>query len=340
MQNTSGSATSDRYRFYMPCAKDASRLARFFTMRPCRACESGWLDFFIWAEYYRVRYTVMDDRALLIVMKSGDEYFAALPYCTEEDLPHYFGVLRDFFNDVLEQPFKIYLADEEGVNALKLAENDDYVVREEPDFRDYIYDAEAMRTLAGRKLQKKRNLINHFLQEYEGRWEYRTLVCEDRDTVIRFLDEWFPNEKTADEEAEETLCYEREGLMSVLTDCEEMDLHAGGIFIDGELKAFTLGTYNPREEMAIVSVEKADPDIPGLYQLINREFITHAFPGAKLVNREDDMGLPGLRHAKESYKPVAYEKKYMVVQKCFRGRRVDTTDPYEESIAGREMEEA
>ena len=112
----------------MPCAKDASRLARFFTMRPCRACESGWLDYFIWAEYYRVRYTVVDDRALLFVMKSGDEYFAALPYCAEEDLPHYFDVLRDFFNDVLEQPFKIYLADEEGVNALRLCENDDYVV--------------------------------------------------------------------------------------------------------------------------------------------------------------------------------------------------------------------
>ena len=69
--------------------------------------------------------------------------------------------------------------------------------------------------------------------------------------------------------------------------------------------------------MAIIDIEKADPDIVGLYQMINREFLIHEFPEAELVNREDDVGLPGLRRAKLSYYPVGYARKYKLVQKDF-----------------------
>ena len=320
-------------KFKSPKPADSQKLVPFFTLRPCKACESGWVDYFIWSEYYRVRYEVADDKALLIIMKSlENEYFAALPYCTEADLPYYFEELKTFFNEVLGQPFKIFLADEEGVKALGLRENTEYVVREEEDFRDYIYDAQELRTLPGRKFQKKRNLIHKFLKTYEGRWEYRTLCCSYRDEILAFLDSWFPNHEDEGADGSGELVFERDGLRTILIDCCFMNYRCGGIYIDGAMKAFSLGTYNAREEMACISVEKADPAIDGLYQLINREFITHEFPEAKLVNREDDMGLPGLRQAKLSYNPVMFERKYMIVQKDFEGRRVDTTDPYEEEV--------
>ena len=320
-------------KFEIPRPEDAKHLRKYFTMRPCRACESGWIDFFIWADYYRVRYHAVEDEALLVIMKNEREYFAALPYCAEEKLPEYFELLKRFFNDVLEQAFKIYLADEEGVMALRLKENPEYIVREEADFRDYIYDAEELRTLPGRKFQKKRNLINKFCKEYEGRWSYRTLQCADRAEILSFLNEWFPNHAEADADGATTLRFERDGLTGVLQDCCHLTYRIGGIMIDGRLRAFSLGTYNAREEMACISVEKADPEIPGLYQLINREFLLHEFPEAKIVNREDDMGLPGVRQAKLSYNPVAFENKYMVVQKEFRGEAVEIFDPFEDEVA-------
>jgi hypothetical protein len=89
----------------------------------------------------------------------------------------------------------------------------------------------------------------------------------------------------------------------------------GGIFIDGRLQALSMGTLNERENMAVISVEKANPDYPGIYQVINQEFLLHEFPEAKLINREDDMGHPGLRKAKESYHPVGYARKFLVLQK-------------------------
>lgn len=89
----------------------------------------------------------------------------------------------------------------------------------------------------------------------------------------------------------------------------------GGITIDGKLAAFSIGMLNPRENMAVIGIEKADPDINGLYQMINREFLLHEFPEAELINREDDAGVPGLRRAKMSYKPLMFENRFRITEK-------------------------
>ena len=72
--------------------------------------------------------------------------------------------------------------------------------------------------------------------------------------------------------------------------------------------------------------------MPGIYQVINQEFLIHEFPKAKIVNREDDMGLQGLRRAKESYNPIGFARKYMVLQKDFQGYEKYLTDKYEEEV--------
>ena len=320
-------------QFFEPKPKNAKDIIPFFSLRSFKACESGWIDYFIWSKYYLVRYKIADEKALLIVMKNlNNEYFAALPYCLVEDLPYYFEELKRFFNDFLKLPFKIFLADEEGVEALSLKSNPDYVVVEEEDFKDYIYDADSLRRLAGRALQKKRNLVNRFMRDYEGRWEYISLSQSDKDEVLEFLDNWFPNHLDEHEDADRELVFERDGIRTVLKAKEQMDYKIGGIRIDGVLKGITLATYNFLEEMVCISVGKADPTITGLYQTMNKEFLTNEFPDAKLVNFEDDMGLAGLRKSKLSYNPIMYARKYMVVQKYFNGQKVDLVDPYEDEV--------
>ena len=131
---------------------------------------------------------------------------------------------------------------------------------------------------------------------------------------------------------EETLEYEIKGIHEVLQNCFTIDHYIGGIFIDGKLEAFSIGAYNPREEMASISIEKGNPNVPGIYQVINQEFLLHEFPQAKLVNREDDMGLQGLRKAKESYNPIGFARKYMVLQKDFQGYEKYLTDKYEKDV--------
>ena len=128
----------------------------------------------------------------------------------------------------------------------------------------------------------------------------------------RFLDLW--REQKGDN-VEEHLDYEVKGIHEILKNCSSLSIRMGGIYIDGNLEAFTIGSYNAREDMAIIHIEKANPEIRGLYQFINQQFLIHEFADTSLVNREDDLGLEGLRKAKLSYNPIGYARKYQVIQR-------------------------
>ena len=171
-------------------AEDMKVLAPYFGLRPNKTCDSVPLDSFIWRKYYHVRYAIHENKALLWLMKEDGVMHSAMPLCKEEDLKKYFDMTVEYFNQVLHIPFKIYLADEEAVEFLHLKESEDFVVTEQEDLKDYLYDGEAMRKLSGKKLHKKKNHLNAFLKEYEGRYEFRRLCCSDRDDVWRFLDRW------------------------------------------------------------------------------------------------------------------------------------------------------
>lgn len=297
-------------------AEDISQIAQFYALRPNKTCDSVYLDSFIWREYYHVKYAVSDGKALQFLMEKDGEPFSAMPMCKQEDLLHYFEELRDYFNQVLKKPLRIFLGDEEAVRFLNL-DPAQYEVREEVDLKDYLYDAQAMRTLSGKKLHKKKNHLNSFLREYEGRYEFRALCCSDRDDVLEFLDNWWENKVEA-AEYERQLDYEVMGIHDILKNCSLLNVRMAGVFIDGKLKAFTIGTYNVLEKMAVIHIEKADPGINGLYQFINQQFLIHEYPeDLVLVNREDDVGMEGLRQAKMSYNPIGFARKYGVIQKGF-----------------------
>ena len=171
-------------------AEDIKDLTPLFCQRPNKTCDSVALDSFLWRRYYHVQFAVRDGKAIQWLMEENGVKHSAMPMCREEDLPKYFYEMVEYFNQVLKQPFKIYLADEEAVEYLKLRESDDFVVTEQEDLKDYLYDGEALRKLSGKKLHKKKNHLNAFLKEYEGRYEFRRLCCSDRGDVWQFLDKW------------------------------------------------------------------------------------------------------------------------------------------------------
>lgn len=298
-------------------ARDIERVTPFFALRPNKTCDSVFLDSFIWRDYYRIQCAISDERAVQFLLEKDGVAYSAMPMCREEDLEHYFYEMVEYFNTVLKKPFRIYLADEDAVNALKL-DPERFEVREQEDLKDYLYDAEAMRTLAGKKLHKKKNHLNAFLRGYDGRYEYRTLCCSDRDDVWEFLDRWWENKVEAAEFGTQ-LDYEVNGIHDILKNCSQLCVRMAGVYIDGKLEAFTIGSYNEFEKMAVIHIEKANPEINGLYQFINREFLVRAFPPEMvLVNREDDVGMEGLRRAKMSYNPIGFARKYTIEQKDFK----------------------
>ena len=162
-------------------AEDIDRLTPLFCRRPNKTCDSVFLDSFIWSKLYGVRFAVSDGRAIQWLMENDGITGTAMPICSQEDLEHYFGEIVEYFNTVLKKPLYIHLADEEAVMALGLMEQKDrFLVTEQEDLKDYLYDGDAMRSLSGKKLHKKKNHLNGFKRAYEGRYEYRRLCCSDR----------------------------------------------------------------------------------------------------------------------------------------------------------------
>ncbi len=291
-------------------AEDAKEMLPFYSLRKNKTCDSVFLESFIWRDFYKVRYAIWEGKALLWLMEYKGKCFSAMPLCREEDLPEAFAAIERYFNEELGYPLVINLADEYAVQYLNLPP-ERYHVEEQEGSGDYLYSGEAMRKLSGRKLHKKKNRLNAFLREYEGRYEYRPLCCSDKDHVWKFLDHW---RLQKGENVEEHLDFEVQGIHDILSSCSMLNVRMAGVFIDGRLEAFTIGSYNPVENMAVIHIEKANPEINGLYQFINQQFLVHEFPEAEWVNREDDLGIEGLRKAKMSYNPADFARKYLVEQ--------------------------
>lgn len=292
-------------------AEDVRGILPFFHLRSNITCDSTIFDSYLWRDFYHVEYAIVED-ILLMKMEEEGECFGALPLCRPERMQHGFDLLEHYFREELGTGLRIYDADETGMKLLELDPNR-YIVTEEPDHADYIYDGQALRTLSGRAYHKKKNNINAFLRAYDGRWEYSRLGVDAREEIWNFLKRWRAGKE---ESVEEHLEAEMRGLKDYLDHMDQIPSIMAGIRIDGVLEAFTIGSYNPADRMSIVHVEKANGEIRGLYTLINREFQTREFPDALLVNREDDVGLPSLRKAKESYHPVMMGRKYDISPRC------------------------
>lgn len=324
-------AKSMEYRRFT--ADDVIRLAPMYTLRTNKSCDSAPICHYLYNYFYRVRYCLFEDALLVMFCSDDGEIYGFLPYCSEDRVEYYFKLQEVYFNTVLNMPLIITSADHEGVELLKNTDAlDNYKIEEIEDARDYLYDAESLRTLAGRKYSKKRNHINKFRQEYADRWIYRPLTFEDRHEISAFLRMWMDKKEADGEpmgvnesgnEFDPFLELEAEfrGIQDMISH-ENLFSHfrIGGIFIDGKLEAFSIGDYNPVDKIAIIDVEKANEDIPGLYQMINQQFALNEYPDALIINREDDVGIEGLRQSKLSYYPIDFELKYILTQTDYESR--------------------
>ncbi|MBU0482537.1 MAG: DUF2156 domain-containing protein [Proteobacteria bacterium] len=170
-------------------------------------------------------------------------------------------------------------------------------VEEDRDNADYVYLVEDLATLAGRRFAKKRNHIKGCLNNYSCRYEPITAanIAQCKELAHR----WCVQRQCHHEPG---LCGEYQALNDCLDYFAELDLLGGAVLINGQVEAIAIAE-ELRPEMAVWHFEKANPAIPGLGQLINKWFAEFGLQDFKYVNREQDLGVPGLRQAKESYYP-------------------------------------
>lgn len=179
------------------------------------------------------------------------------------------------------------------------------------DFEDYVYRAHDLITLQGRRYHGKRNHVTRFMRAYEGRYMYRALRACDMSECLRLWDKWY-SERVGQMSMEQRLAaaQEREMIAEAFGAMHLLGMRGGVVEVDGEMAAFTLGERE--RDMMLVRLEKALDQYEGIYAFINREFAEHGFEGINWINREEDMGIPGLRRSKQSYYPDHMVKKYQI----------------------------
>ena len=173
---------------------------------------------------------------------------------------------------------------------------------------DYVYSREKLATLKGKKLHGKRNHINKFMQENPD-WEYKKLVPSMYEDCIAVYDGW----KESKDLSEDEFANERRSVVLALTNMEELGLTGGAILLDGKIKAFTVGE-RLNDDMQLIHIEKADSEINGLFPMINQQYVLHECADVQYINREEDMGVEGMRKAKRSYYPDFMVKKYFAAK--------------------------
>jgi hypothetical protein len=178
--------------------------------------------------------------------------------------------------------------------------------RADRDNFDYVYERAELAELRGNRFHSKKNLINHFLRRHA--FEYRRLAPELVEPARELADRWC-QVRCGPEGAMSRL--EVAALKEGLGLAGPLDLVVGLILVDGQVQALALGERLSADTAAI-HFEKASPGIKGLAQLMAREFAAREFSDCRYFNREQDLGSPGLRKAKESYYPVRMVEKYAV----------------------------
>lgn len=208
------------------------------------------------------------------------------------------------------QPFSLRLVPFHLMEIIKEACPEMSFKDDRPNY-DYIYLTQDLIELKGRAYHSKKNHLNYFLKTYE--YEYVEMTSDMADDAMKFIAE-FNARKEVPEHEMEMLKMEEQAMEDVFRNLEKVGYSAGAILIDGKIEAIAIGGQLGRN-MITEHVEKANVNYRGLYQAINNEFCRNVASKAKYINREEDMGIPNLRKAKLSYKPVKLLEKYIGVFK-------------------------
>lgn len=177
------------------------------------------------------------------------------------------------------------------------------------DYFDYIYLRQDLVELKGKNYQPKRNHVNKFQKEY--RYSYQPLSPELIPDCLQFEATWCMRHGYIENE---NIRNERRALTYALHHFDALNLSGGVLFVEDRLAAFTFGTPINHNTFGI-HFEKADIHIDGIYSAINQEFAAHLPEQYLYLNREEDLGIPGLRQAKLSYHPVLLLEKTKAIRK-------------------------
>ncbi len=275
---------------------------RFFKGCCGERADCSFETLFLWSHAYQTRWAE-EEGMLFVRAGEGKDTFFLPPFTEDGSLPEKGLVLIEEALAARGLPFAIRAASPATVEKIEALRPGAYRFVEERDNWEYIYRTDDLIHLPGKKFRMKKNHLNGFLRQYSD-YQYEPISAANMEDTKAGLAAWF--ERHGHIEAEER------AIARALAHWDALGMKGAVIRIYGRIEAVTMGN-RLSERVAHIHFEKANPDIRGLYQAINRDFLLREFSDTEFVNREEDIGLPGLRQAKLEYHPDHFAEKYTVL---------------------------
>lgn len=298
--------------FKKPGLENVAEIRQYLEPNTWKSCDFCPGTLILWGDFFHYAYAIVEETFVLAQMEGEKVSAVTFPVGRPENQDRAVREIMAYFQDQ-QIPPRFMNVNPEIEDRLEGLFPGRFETEYDRNNADYIYLTEKMASLSGRKLHSKKNHINHFLTDHPD-YVYEPITPENRRYCFRLEDSW--NEDIAESSdsrtesrLEKEADYEEAAIAFALNHMEDLGLKGGVLKVSGKVAAFTIGEPLTKD-CFVVHFEKAISAIQGAYPMINREFVRAEMQGKyTYVNREEDMGVEGLRKSKLSYYPeILYEK--------------------------------
>lgn len=266
--------------------------------------ELTFTNVYVWRNYYNFRLSSLNGSICILAQRDNLPFF--MQPVSGNDISDTIKKLADYLREQGNPPVFSRLPEDTARQVADVLQ--DAEIEEDRDNADYLYLSSDLANLPGRKYHKKKNHIARFKESHS--FEYRRLTSDLIQPAKDLQCRWckvrgcFTPEHTS-------LAMEHTAIMETLDNYDQLRAVGGAILIDGNMVGFTIGEPLNNDTF-VIHFEKASPDYQGVYQILNQQFSSDVGADFTYINREQDLGEPGLRQAKSSYHPDHLLMKYTV----------------------------
>lgn len=279
--------------------ENLQEIKKYLAKANSRDCNYSPGNLITWGKDLDISYAILRET---IVFRTFEE--KEVIYHVAEFHEGFLQTVRELCEDEGSKDRKIVFASltKEMKEAIQTCWPDVFCLEYDRDGSDYVYEVDKLAALSGKAYHKKKNHVNRFRKNYD--FSYEPITEENRQECLEMAEVW-----RRSREITPSLAAEAGAITEAFRYYEELGFEGGLIRVDGRVMAFTLGE-RVTEDTFVTHFEKALDEIPELYAVINQQFAENQLQGYRYVNREEDLGLEGLRKAKESYHPAFLVEKY------------------------------
>lgn len=277
---------------------DKNIFNEYYNMCGYKNSEANFTNMFIWKDGYDMAYDVVDGFLVLMAKTTKGEPFYYFP-AGKGNLKSVIEQLDAYYTD-LDTTYSIRPLAEETKHTLETEMPGFFQFKRHRDYDDYVYETTNLIELPGKEYHAKKNHFNSFIKNYA--YTYNRITPDTKDVCKAKIIEWIKAR------AEDNVA-EIKSVKEMFEHFEKLDVIGAFLEVDGDIAAITVGENH--QGSALIHIEKANTQYKGAYAAINKLFLQNEFSELKYVNREEDMGIPGLRKAKLSYNPAFMIEKYI-----------------------------